>query len=246
MGSRLEATPQGHCPHLGLLADRTLIFSEPIEDHRCYVSGRAQAIDFQHQATFCLTSACTSCPRYVAVPAPVPVARPAPQPPVLQEAPQDGDDMRGGLSRASKPQLAVLAVLGLALALAALYLIALRPRDPAPTSGSPAVALAAPSATLAPPTGTAPAATATPSPGPQLIAVQSTPILPPTPTLQAGQPATLLGNPVVEAEDKPDIGAGTHAIAFGNFRAGYLIAERTETMPSFSHQSGVMFTWPTA
>jgi len=187
MGSRLEATPQGHCPHLGLLADRTLIFSEPIEDHRCYVSGRAQAIDFQHQATFCLTSACTSCPRYVAVPAPVPVARPAPQPPVLQEAPQDGDDMRGGLSRASKPQLAVLAVLGLALALAALYLIALRPRDPAPTSGSPAVALAAPSATLAPPTGTAPAATATPSPGPQLIAVQSTPILPPTPTLQAGQ-----------------------------------------------------------
>ncbi|HEX8432985.1 MAG TPA: phage major capsid protein [Longimicrobium sp.] len=49
------------------------------------------------------------------------------------------------------------------------------------------------------------------------------------PSLQAGQPATLLGYPVVEAEDMPDIAAGTHAIAFGNFRAGYLIAERTET-----------------
>lgn len=49
------------------------------------------------------------------------------------------------------------------------------------------------------------------------------------PSLAAGQPATLLGYPVVEAEDMPDIAANALAIAFGNFRLGYLIAERTET-----------------
>lgn len=50
-----------------------------------------------------------------------------------------------------------------------------------------------------------------------------------SPGLAAGQPATLLGYPVVEAEDMPDIAAGSLSIAFGNFRAGYLIAERSET-----------------
>ena len=49
------------------------------------------------------------------------------------------------------------------------------------------------------------------------------------PGLAVGQPASLLGYPVVEAEDMPDIAANALAIAFGNFRAGYLIAERTET-----------------
>ena len=49
------------------------------------------------------------------------------------------------------------------------------------------------------------------------------------PSLAAGQPATLLGYPVVEAEDMPDIAAGSLSIAFGNFGAGYLIAERSET-----------------
>jgi HK97 family phage major capsid protein len=49
------------------------------------------------------------------------------------------------------------------------------------------------------------------------------------PSLAAGQPATLLGYPVIEAEDMPDIAANALAIAFGNFKAGYLIAERTET-----------------
>ncbi|WP_066798800.1 phage major capsid protein [Sphingomonas soli] len=50
-----------------------------------------------------------------------------------------------------------------------------------------------------------------------------------SPSLAAGQPATLLGYPVVEAEDMPDIGANALSIAFGNFKAGYLIAERGET-----------------
>jgi HK97 family phage major capsid protein len=49
------------------------------------------------------------------------------------------------------------------------------------------------------------------------------------PGLVAGQPDTLLGYPVVEAEDMPDVAADSLSIAFGNFRAGYLIAERRET-----------------
>jgi HK97 family phage major capsid protein len=49
------------------------------------------------------------------------------------------------------------------------------------------------------------------------------------PGLVEGQPDRLLGYPVVEAEDMPDIAANAFPIAFGNFRAGYLIAERSAT-----------------
>ncbi|MBD3730720.1 MAG: phage major capsid protein [Sphingomonadales bacterium] len=49
------------------------------------------------------------------------------------------------------------------------------------------------------------------------------------PGLVEGQPDRLLGYPVVEAEDMPDIATGAFPIAFGNFRAGYLIAERSAT-----------------
>ena len=49
------------------------------------------------------------------------------------------------------------------------------------------------------------------------------------PGLLAGQPATLLGYPVVEAEDMPDVAANSLSIAFGNFKAGYTIAERGAT-----------------
>lgn len=49
------------------------------------------------------------------------------------------------------------------------------------------------------------------------------------PGLVAGQPDRLLGYPVVEAEDMPDIAAGSYPIAFGNFRHGYLIAESGPT-----------------
>ncbi|MBC7159075.1 MAG: phage major capsid protein [Porphyrobacter sp.] len=47
--------------------------------------------------------------------------------------------------------------------------------------------------------------------------------------LAEGQPDRLLGYPVIEAEDMPDIAAGAVPIAFGNFKAGYLIAERSAT-----------------
>ncbi|SFF73896.1 phage major capsid protein, HK97 family [Novosphingobium sp. CF614] len=49
------------------------------------------------------------------------------------------------------------------------------------------------------------------------------------PGLMEGQPNRLLGYPVVEAEDMPDVAANACPIAFGNFRAGYLIAERSAT-----------------
>ncbi len=49
------------------------------------------------------------------------------------------------------------------------------------------------------------------------------------PGLLEGTPARLLGYPVIEAEDLPDVAAGTFPIAFGNFKAGYLIAERKAT-----------------
>ena len=49
------------------------------------------------------------------------------------------------------------------------------------------------------------------------------------PGIAAGQPDRLLGYPVVEAEDMPDVAANAFPIAFGNFKAGYLIAERGAT-----------------
>ncbi|MXP11025.1 phage major capsid protein [Pseudoblastomonas halimionae] len=49
------------------------------------------------------------------------------------------------------------------------------------------------------------------------------------PSLADGQPDRLLGYPVVEAEAMPDIAADSTPIAFGNFRNGYLIAERSAT-----------------
>jgi len=49
------------------------------------------------------------------------------------------------------------------------------------------------------------------------------------PGMVEGQPDRLLGYPVVEAEDMPDVAAGAFPIAFGNFKAGYIIAERSAT-----------------
>ena len=46
--------------------------------------------------------------------------------------------------------------------------------------------------------------------------------------LAAGEPARLMGYPVLIAEDMPDIGLNAAAIAFGDFAAGYTIAERPD------------------
>lgn len=49
------------------------------------------------------------------------------------------------------------------------------------------------------------------------------------PGLTEGQPNRLLGYPVIEAEDMPDVAGGAFPIAFGNFMNGYLIAEHGPT-----------------
>jgi HK97 family phage major capsid protein len=46
--------------------------------------------------------------------------------------------------------------------------------------------------------------------------------------LAAGEPARLMGYPVLIAEDMPDIASGACAVAFGDFGSGYTIAERPD------------------
>ncbi len=62
--------------------------------------------------------------------------------------------------------------------------------------------------------------------------------------LAAGEPARLLGYPVLIAEDMPDIASGEAAIAFGDFGAGYTIAERPDLRilrDPFSAKPNVLF-----
>jgi HK97 family phage major capsid protein len=47
------------------------------------------------------------------------------------------------------------------------------------------------------------------------------------PSSQLGQPATLLGFPVVDDDNMPAVADGAYPIAFGDFRRGYLIVDRT-------------------
>ena len=63
-------------------------------------------------------------------------------------------------------------------------------------------------------------------------------------SLQAGEPARLMGYPVLIAEDMPDVGTNTYPIAFGDFRAGYTIAERPDLRilrDPFSAKPNVLF-----
>jgi HK97 family phage major capsid protein len=46
--------------------------------------------------------------------------------------------------------------------------------------------------------------------------------------LATGEPARLMGYAVLICEDMPDIAAGAYAMAFGDFKAGYTIAERPD------------------
>jgi len=60
----------------------------------------------------------------------------------------------------------------------------------------------------------------------------------------AGEPARLLGYPVLVSEDMPDIAANAHPVAFGNFRSGYTIAERPDLRvlrDPFSAKPNVLF-----
>ena len=46
--------------------------------------------------------------------------------------------------------------------------------------------------------------------------------------LAAGEPARLMGYPVLVAEDMPDAATNSYSIAFGDFAAGYTVAERPD------------------
>lgn len=46
------------------------------------------------------------------------------------------------------------------------------------------------------------------------------------PSTQAGVPSTLLGHPLVEVEDMPDVASDSYSIAFGDFGRGYMIVDR--------------------
>jgi HK97 family phage major capsid protein len=62
--------------------------------------------------------------------------------------------------------------------------------------------------------------------------------------LAAGEPARLMGYPVLICEDMPDIAANAHAIAFGDFRSGYTVAERPDLRilrDPFSAKPNVLF-----
>lgn len=47
-------------------------------------------------------------------------------------------------------------------------------------------------------------------------------------SLQAGEPARLMGYRVLICEDMPDIAGNAHAVAFGDFGRGYTVAERPD------------------
>jgi HK97 family phage major capsid protein len=63
-------------------------------------------------------------------------------------------------------------------------------------------------------------------------------------SLQAGEPARLMGYPVLIAEDMPDVAANAYPIAFGDFATGYTIAERPDLRilrDPFSAKPNVLF-----
>ncbi len=63
-------------------------------------------------------------------------------------------------------------------------------------------------------------------------------------SLAAGEPARLLGYRVLIAEDMPDIATDAAAIAFGDFEAGYTVAERPDLRilrDPFSAKPNVLF-----
>lgn len=64
------------------------------------------------------------------------------------------------------------------------------------------------------------------------------------PSVTVDAPPTLLGRPIYISERMPAIGAGTYPSAFGNFTAGYVIAEKPGVRflrDPFSSKPNVLF-----
>jgi hypothetical protein len=56
------------CPFLGLAAERSLVLTEPSDEHRCFVQGQPLAPHSEHQHAFCLSEAHVRCPIYAPLP----------------------------------------------------------------------------------------------------------------------------------------------------------------------------------
>jgi HK97 family phage major capsid protein len=64
------------------------------------------------------------------------------------------------------------------------------------------------------------------------------------PPAKAGEPSLLMGYPVAESEDMPNMTADSYAVAFGDFRRGYLIVDRVGIRvlrDPYSHKPYVLF-----
>ena len=62
--------------------------------------------------------------------------------------------------------------------------------------------------------------------------------------MELAEPSRLMGYPVLINEDMPDVAANAFAIAFGDFAAGYTIAERPDVRvlrDPFSAKPHVLF-----
>ncbi len=193
-----------YCPHLGLKHTRSIRFSSPTPEHRCYIFGEPLPIHVD-QRTYCLGERYTECPRFAGQEAP-PAAVPAPS----RARPRLFSRLAafwGQLSR--RDRLLYLLLAGLLVAILATYgIIVLVSRGywggagPQPTATSlPPTAIATATLPAIVPTSTptsTPRPTATPSPRPTLTPFPTKTPVPPTETLPppTATPVAVVPTPV--------------------------------------------------
>ncbi len=169
------------CPHLGLKHTRSIRFSSPTPEHRCYIFGEPLPI-YVDQRTYCLGERYVECPRFTGQESP-PAAAPIPSR-AAARPPSRLATFWGRLGRRDRILYLVLA--GLLVAILATYgilVLVLWGPVPAPTATPTAVATATPTAVVPTSTPTStPRPTATPSPRPTLTPFPTKTPIPPTET----------------------------------------------------------------
>lgn len=138
-----------HCPHLGLKHTRSIRFSSPTPEHRCYIFGEPQPI-YVDQRTYCLGDRYPECPRFAGQESP-PAA-------VLRASQPAGQ--RGGLvgfwqQLSTRDRAIYLSLVGLLVLILAVYGIVLatgafRGGGSAGVVTSTALAMASPVETVVP------------------------------------------------------------------------------------------------
>lgn len=129
-----------HCPHLGLKHTRSIRFSSPTPEHRCYIFGEPLEIQID-QREYCLGERYPECPRFAGQEAP-------PAPAAVRPGRSGGK--KGGLAAfwqglGTRDRALYLSLLGLLVAILATYGIlvgiVLPARNPTPTPVSTAQAV---------------------------------------------------------------------------------------------------------